>query len=61
MADELRLVAPPLSEDSEEDKDHHYITLFDNHLDGEGRLIFPRFVFENEGGERSASVSRSQV
>lgn len=37
--DKLPLSTPPPFEDTEEDENRNYVTLFDDHLEGDGLLI----------------------
>lgn len=38
----LTLTAPPVFEDIEDDDEQHYLTLFEDHLEGEDVLMAPR-------------------
>lgn len=42
--DKLPLSTPPPCEDTEDDKNHEYLSLFDKHTKGEGLLIAPRSI-----------------
>lgn len=44
VVDKLLLRAPPLFESTNKEDNHHYLTLFDDHMKGEDVLITPRII-----------------